>query len=205
MSPDALKRNETDRLGATYLPAVTAAVRSVATAFRESPGSFLFEAGVHALLYTRLFDALRATPITWDLAGKGLVRYGSAGSIALNPVQAEYPADMRFDIALIAAETFPDQKAWTQPVRAGIEVKLWQADGVTGQHFRDDRRKLEGYADRAAHDGRYFTGLCVAFAHDREDPRVSARKVDADIVDAEERLELPLHGVRSIVISAGRR
>jgi hypothetical protein len=193
-----------DPLGPTYLAAVATALRSVSTTFRGSPASFLFEAGVQAMLHTRLFDLLATHPIRWDLAGKGLLRFGTDGEIALNPVQAEFPAGVRFDIALIGAETRPDVKAWGQPVRVGIELKLWQADGVTGGHFDRDRRKLERYCEAAAEEGRCFTGLCVAFCHDREDPRLSDRARDADIVYADQHLELPQHGVRTMIVSSSR-
>lgn len=191
-----------DFVGPTYLAAVASALRSIATTFRSAPASFLFEASLQALFHARLFDLLAAYPITWDLAGKGLRRFGGAGRVTLNPVQAEFPAGVRFDIAVLSADSVPDLKAWSQPVRVGIELKLWQADGVTGSHFQSDKRKLERYGELAAEAGRRFTGLCVAFAHDREDPRVLARRRDADAVDADEGLDLPLHGVRAAIISA---
>jgi hypothetical protein len=191
-----------DSLEQPYLGAVIAAVRAVASGFRSQPASFLFEAEVQALLYTRLFDILAPFPLSWDPTGKGMPGLSSELALRLNPVKAEYPAGRRFDIAILAQETRPSLKAWSQPVRVGIELKLWQADQVTGARMDADRLKLERYGAEADGDGRRFTGLCIAFCHSRDDWRMKQWATAGDRPDEEERLVLPAHGVRTLVISA---
>lgn len=191
-----------DTLDAPYLEAVKTAVSDVAATFRAQPGSFLFEAEVQALLYARLFEFLAGSPVTWDLTNKGLPGLGNEGPLTLNPVKAEYPAGQRFDVALLAKESRPGLKAWSQPVRVGIELKLWQADLRTGAHIEGDRQKLERYAAEAMLDGRQFTGLCIAFCHSRDDWRLKQWATADDLRDGENQLMLPAHGVRSLVISA---
>ena len=105
-------------------------------------------------------------------------------------------------IAVLGVETYPELKAWSQPVRIAVELKLWQADTKTGYHFDNDKKKLETYASKAQAEGRRFTGLAIAFCHHRSDWRVEQWGASADGRDAETSLELPLHGVRSLVISA---
>lgn len=185
-----------------YLDAVAFAAQNVAATFRREPASFLFEADVQALLFGRLFDRLSDSTIAWDPATKGLPGLAQDTALKLNPVKMEYPAGRLFDIAVLETSTYPDQKAWTQPVRVGVELKLWQADGKTGCHFDRDRLKLEEYLHLAEAEGRAFTGLCLAFCHSRQDWRMAQWAGQADLVDAEERLELPNHGIRTLVISS---
>jgi hypothetical protein len=185
-----------------YLDAVALAVRNVAEIFRAQPESFLFECDVQALLFARLFDRLSGSPITWSPDKKGLPGLLNRTTLRLNPVKMEYPAGLLFDIAILGLETYPDLKAWSQPVRVAVELKLWQADTKTGYHFDNDKKKLETYAEKARSEGRNFTGLCVAFCHHRSDWRVERWGASADGREDEATMELPLHGVRSLVVSA---
>lgn len=178
------------------------AVREVAATFRAQPESFLFEYDVQGLLFARLFDRLAGSPITWSPDRKGLPGLLNRTALKLNPVKMEYPGGLRFDIAVLDSRTHSDQKAWTQPVRVAVELKLWQADLRTGAHFKDDRVKLENYAAKAKANGSDFTGLCIAFCHHRADWRVEKWGASADGRDDEALLELPFHGVRSLVVSA---
>jgi hypothetical protein len=195
-----LESNEGRESG--HLEAVSLAVREVAAIFRTQPESFLFERDVQGLLFARLFDRLASSPVTWSPEKKGLPGLLNRAALRLNPVKTEYPGGLLFDVAVLGLETYPDLKAWFQPVRIAVELKLWQADTQTGYHFDNDKKKLETYAAKARAEGRRFTGLATAFCHHRSDWRVEQWGASADLRDAEKSLELPLHGVRSLVISA---
>jgi hypothetical protein len=199
---EAIGMEERSDVERSYLEAVSFAVRNVAATFREQPESFLFEADVHALLFARLFDRLAGFPVTWAPEKKGLPGFLDRTALRLNPVKMEYPGDQLFDIAVLGLETSPKEMAWTQPVRVGVELKLWQADTKTGYHFDNDKRKLEAYAAKAFSEGRHFTGLCVAFCHHRSDWRFDQWGASANGRDDEAIMELPVHGVRTLVIAA---
>jgi hypothetical protein len=181
---------------------VSLAVREVAAIFRTQPESFLFERDVQGLLFARLFDRLAGSPVTWSPEKKGLPGLLNRAALRLNPVKTEYPGGLLFDVAVLGLETYPNLKAWFQPVRIAVELKLWQADLRTGYHFDRDKKKLETYAEKAMSEGRRFTGLCIAFCHHRADWRVEKWGASADGRDDEALLELPFQGVRSLVISA---
>jgi hypothetical protein len=185
-----------------YLDAVTSALRDVAATFRQQPESFLFEADVQALLFARLFDGLHRYPISWQSADLGMPGFGDRRAFTLNPVKAEFPAGTRFDLALLAQHAQAGVKAWSQPVRVGIEIKLWQADQRTGARIARDWQKLQRYRELAGKLQRPFTGLCVAFCHSRSDWRLKQWISPEDGIDTEDSLVLPRDGIRSLVISA---
>lgn len=155
-----------------YLEAAASALDEVAERFRAEPASFLCERDLQAVLFALLFDRLSDAVVTWNQAAVGLSGVAEGRPLRVNPVKTEYPADERFDVAVLAPEKmYPRQKAWSQPVRVGIELKLWQAD-QSGGDFHADRKKLELYLDKAAKEQRPFAGVCIAFCHRADEPRL---------------------------------
>jgi hypothetical protein len=151
-----------------YFDAVAASIREVVDAFRTAPASFLFEAELQGLLFARVFHELSDLAISWTPSDTCWANVGHGPTLRVNPVKAEYPADKRFDLALLAPEMDPGRKAWNQNVRLAIEIKFRQADG-TGRGFEDDEAKLREYAKVCGAEGRRFTGVCLVFCHLRGD------------------------------------
>lgn len=187
-----------ERLDRTYLDAVSSVLDGVAETFRREPASFLYERDLQALLFGRLFDRLATSTLAWsgtELGLPGLARH----PLRLNPVKTEYPSDQRFDLAVLA-ET-PDRlfNAWNQPVRIGIELKLWQAD-LTGADFRTDREKLDRYRAKAREVPRPFAGVCVAFCHRPDDWRLKEWGTAAHRIERVGELSIPDDAVTALVV-----
>lgn len=185
------------------LDAVAEAIQTVAGQFRREPASFLFEADLQAVVFTRLFDLLAASKVSWQVGQLGLSGFKDR-EVILNPVKSEYlyehSSGQRFDVAVLSPKPRSERKVWNQDVRIGIEIKLWQADCRTGDNFVKDRKKLERYQEAARSEERLFTGLCVTFCHVETDERVTKWGDGATRLDGTQRPELPANGVEAFLV-----
>ena len=183
-----------------YLDAIEVSVQKVADHFRREPASFLYEADLRGLLFTRIFDYLSDSVRTWKPVDDCWAGMAAGPALLVNPAKTEYPKPEPFDVAVLVPEMCADKNAWNQNVRVGVEIKLWQADG-TGGNCNFDKKKLERYGAKAQAEGRRFTGLCLVFCHLRNDKRLGMWGGGAAKVEGHGGLAIPEQGVRTFVIT----
>jgi hypothetical protein len=177
------------RLDAKYLTELTRAIETTTAQFRHTPASFLHESDLQGLLFARLFSRLAKRCLPIPAQDQRWNSVPSQDGLLTNPVQSFYPVQRRFDLALIAS-ALTDEDAWSQPVRAAIQIRLWQIIPVI-RDWKPDRDKLARYHSKALEERRQFTGVCLVFSHIDRSPKFWGPVDDIN----PQRLSIPRDGV----------
>jgi len=138
----------------------------LANRFLKHPYDYLYEADLRSVLFTKMFERSGRVKIKGGFIDGDKDAYGGGTSIETNLVKCEYPSNTRFDIAVIDDAHInngvnpKNDKFWVQPVKVGIELKLWQY-GMDIDIWKDIH-KLNNYHHP---DKSPITGLALVFIH----------------------------------------
>jgi hypothetical protein len=137
------------------------AIDRTAAQFFEHPFDYLYEADLRSTLHHFARQEFEDDRV--PLRAHDPKRWACA-STTVGRVKSEYPSGLRFDLAVLPDVLDPTKNMWCQPVRAAVEIKLWQPDG-TGNDFEGDVLKLESYLATCRDARRHFCGLILLFVH----------------------------------------
>lgn len=190
-----------DRRFAKYAEQIHLAMDTVAREFRRYPDSYLYEADVQCRLFGELFKGLVELRVCGPARMDGWSEVLTDGrAFEINPVKAEYPDGVWFDIAILDGSLDEQENVWNQRVRVAIEIKLRQVNGGK-QSYHEDKGKLGGHHERARQQGRDFTGISVVFCH-QLDSRTQAEWNDNECKIDPERFEIPENGIACWAVTA---
>lgn len=171
------------------------AVDQTVSRFLESPFDHLYESDLRSTLHRLASEEFHDDRVPLTVHDP---KRWHAGTATIHRVLSEYPSGLRFDLALLSETLDSTKNVWNQPVRAAIELKLWQPDG-TGNDFRGDLAKLESYRARCAGAGQPFSGLVLLFVHPGAEWRIEDVRSSAGDID------IPEDGCAAYLVSRSRR
>lgn len=152
---------------------VRGAVDQTVAEFIANPFDFLYESDLRSVLYYFARQALEDSRVPLRVRDP---RAGTTSDLTITRVRSEYPSELtprqRFDIAILPDVLGPSKNRWCQPVRAAVELKLWQVDG-TGGWMERDRSKLTGYLETCRAAQRPFCGIGLVFVHPGAEWRIA--------------------------------